>query len=141
MAATLCPDLGVDLAVGNSQLAWTQALEIFQSYSKFVSSAETGVEALEKFRKCIATYTNGLRSKSQPRLCNDSKNLVMTFSAASNSNFQNGTASSVSTEPFDIGSVTDFSQDFSDQFSSEFGDWLDSTSLDFSWFTSQAPIF
>jgi hypothetical protein len=64
IAATLCPNLGLQLDADSEKAAWNRAIEIFRFHSKSISSAEKGIVALKWFRRTIAAHTKAAISES-----------------------------------------------------------------------------
>ncbi|KAF5971920.1 hypothetical protein FBULB1_8970 [Fusarium bulbicola] len=56
LAASLCPDLEVNLDVGPAKTSWERALGIFEFNKSHVESAAKGIEALVRYRLRFATF-------------------------------------------------------------------------------------
>ncbi|OBS20254.1 hypothetical protein FPOA_06639 [Fusarium poae] len=56
LAASLFPDLGVDLDAGPAKDSWDKALEVFYHYESNVESAARGAEALKKYRQRFSAF-------------------------------------------------------------------------------------
>lgn len=53
LAATLCPFLDLRLDVDPGKSSWNNAMGVFQFHKSHVTSAEKGIEAMERLRKCV----------------------------------------------------------------------------------------
>lgn len=95
MAASLIPDLGVDLDQEPNKTSWEQAIAIFQFYISYDISAQGGIQALWDYRqKFEATKRRG-----EPPLNG-------TAQAEPQQNSQNGTAAVASEEtPFNMDNI------------------------------------
>ncbi|KAF5250764.1 hypothetical protein FANTH_4036 [Fusarium anthophilum] len=56
LAASLCPDLEVNLDVDPAKTSWERALGIFEFHKSHVESAAKGIEALVRYRLRFATF-------------------------------------------------------------------------------------
>lgn len=57
LAASLCPNLGVNLDLEPAKTSWERALQVFHHYESQVESATKGKEALEKYRQRFSAVT------------------------------------------------------------------------------------
>lgn len=55
LAASLCPELEVDLEIGAAKTSWQRAFQIFEFHKPHVESAEKGIEALLRYRQQFGT--------------------------------------------------------------------------------------
>ncbi|WQF75370.1 hypothetical protein CDEST_00384 [Colletotrichum destructivum] len=119
VVATLCPDLGVDFDTEPTRTSWDRALHIFEFHKRHVSSAERGIEVLQKFRESVAAVSRQ-EAPSGPAEANhvthpEQGDLLMPF-----------------------GSVPGLSQT---PVAQDFGDFLSSDLLNESWFNTQGIDF
>lgn len=57
LAASFCPDLGVNLHLEPAKTSWGRALQVFHHYESQVESAAKGKEALERYRQRFSPVT------------------------------------------------------------------------------------
>jgi hypothetical protein len=57
LAASLCPNLEVNLDLEPAKSSWEKALQVFDYYESHVESAAKGKEALEKYRQRFSALT------------------------------------------------------------------------------------
>lgn len=84
VAATLCPDLHVNLDEGLAKDSWQWAQQIFQYYQTQVPGASKGMQALQSFRSSVETFQH--RDDSGPAIDSQALDLKMT---ANNATFDN----------------------------------------------------
>lgn len=56
LAASLCPDLEVNLDLDPAKTSWERALQIFEFHKSHVESAAKGIEALGRYRLRFSTF-------------------------------------------------------------------------------------
>jgi hypothetical protein len=63
LAASLCPDLEVNLDLDPAKTSWERALEIFEFHKSHVESAAKGIEALGRYRLRFSTSAKKGKSR------------------------------------------------------------------------------
>ncbi|KAK6068255.1 transcriptional regulatory protein [Seiridium cupressi] len=125
VVATLCPSLNIDLDQEPAKTSWTRATEIFQFHSRHVPSAEKGVAALEVLRRSVT-----LRKSELENSINDKE----PSSQRTSIRLENECVVDAELGPLaaEIGTEEPFQDEWLG-----FKDFVDTGSLDFSWFTMQ----
>ncbi|KAG8354017.1 hypothetical protein FVEN_g8234 [Fusarium venenatum] len=119
LAASLLPDLGVDLDVEPAKTSWDKALEVFYHYESNVESAAKGVEALKKYRQRFSAFLkkDGQNRSDRKRTVSPSISDNAPIEAAVDQNWLEGLS-----EDFNVFFTSDSLEE----------SWLSSQSLDWS---------
>ncbi|KAH8668533.1 fungal-specific transcription factor domain-containing protein [Xylariales sp. PMI_506] len=139
VAATLCQDLGLSLDSERVTSSWNRARQIFQFHSKYVPSAEKGIEALEWLRKCVAARSTMTTTTTATMMITETTSTGgdeyhpggMTDSRNTGAMMDNLEAS---TDTFMFGTFADHNLDINGYPALDFNELCDPTLLDFSWF-------
>ncbi|KAI3573491.1 fungal-specific transcription factor domain-containing protein [Fusarium oxysporum f. sp. albedinis] len=111
LAASLCPDLEVNLDLDPAKTSWERALQIFEFHKSHVESAAKGIEALGRYRLRFSTFAK----KDQSVASNDGQ-----------------IADPI---PFDAASAVD--ESWLTGMAEDFNEFFTSDSLEQSWLSSQ----